>query len=217
MWASGPDSKGRCHSGSSHTSVEIADKFFFSIHQYGQGWRRRGQLSDFRVRRVICPIFHLQIVADGHLPYGIVGRKGLSAHRHAPAHQVPRSRDFDGRSLICRDCIYNLQNGAMSILLHFFGLPSGFPSPHLLRFVWCYIKEGLFEANSMTLLFSIQTYSEGTSFSVTPYRATERSDGVGDDDAPQPLSRRGRNCIHNGSTAPAAKGRRWKKALHPTL
>ena len=44
-----------------------------------------------------------------------------------------------------------------------------FPSPHLLRFVWCYKKEGLFEADSITLSFSIQTCSEGTPFSVTPH------------------------------------------------
>ena len=42
--------------------------------------------------------------------------------------------------------------------------PPRIPSPHLLRFVWCYKKEGLFEADSITLSFSIQTCSEGTSF-----------------------------------------------------
>ena len=42
--------------------------------------------------------------------------------------------------------------------------PPRIPSPHLLRFVWCYKKEGLFEADSITLSYLIQTCSEGTSF-----------------------------------------------------
>ena len=59
------------------------------------------------------------------------------------------------------------------------------PSPHLLRFVWCYKKEGLFEADSITLSFSIQTCSEGTPFSVTPHGRVGWNDGT------ENLSRRG--------------------------
>jgi hypothetical protein len=63
--------------------------------------------------------------------------------------------------------------------------PRTIPSPHLLRFVWCYKKEGLFEADSITLSFSIQTCSEGTPFSVTPHGR------VGWEDGTDTLSRRG--------------------------
>ena len=87
--------------------------------------------------------------------------------------------------------------------------PPRIPSPHLLRFVWCYKKEGLFEADSITLSFPIQTCSEGTSFSVTPHRATERSDGVGK--WRRVISLRGaRETSHNAYEVPAAKGRRRK-------
>ena len=63
--------------------------------------------------------------------------------------------------------------------------PPRIPSPHLLRFVWCYKKEGLFEADSITLSFSIQTCSEGTPFSVTPHGRVGWNDGT------ENLSRRG--------------------------
>ena len=95
--------------------------------------------------------------------------------------------------------------------------PRTIPSPHLLRFVWCYKKGSLFEVKEITLSFPFQTCSEGTPVSVTPHRATERSDGVGDDDAMQLLSRRGSRHPRRMKLARRERETLEKSGVYPGL